>query len=593
MGTGGDSGGSVVPNGSCTGCGTPFAGDQRYCLRCGARRDELPAAVAGTIAAFARADRAAAAPPPPPEPAPAAAAAQPAAGAAAAAGAAEGGIWNGYLPSPRAAAIAVLGMLGLGVLLGSATSQIARSAGIAPIIVVSEPPPPEAAPPPVEEEEEVESQAPAEEVAAAPIQPLAEEALPEEPLPEAPSEPESQPPLELPEIDEPEPLPEIDHVFVVVLGDNGFEETFGERSNSTYLSQTLPEEGALLANYFAVASGSLANQIGLLSGQGPTPETALDCPNYGDLLPGTISAEGQAEGNGCVYPAAAETLVSQLGEAKKTWRAYVEGMAAGAAAGQPTACRHPLLGTPDPGQVPLPGDAYETWRNPFVYFHSIVDSPACEEDDIDLERLATDLAKAKTTPNLAYIVPDACHAGGEAPCEEGAPTGALAAGEFLEAVVPEIVESPAYEEGRSLIAITSAQAPQLGAHADASSCCGTPEYPNMPPREEAEAAPGPVKPNGGGGRVGLLLISPYVKPGTVEESGYYNHYTLLATIEQLFELPLLGYASEQLSFAETVLTASGEEEEGGGGEGEPTVTERTRHRHGLRAALSRALSAVR
>ena len=172
-----------------------------------------------------------------------------------------------------------------------------------------------------------------------------------------------------------------------MLGDNGFEETFGERSNSTYLSQTLPEEGALLANYFAVASGSLANQIGLLSGQGPTPETALDCPNYGDLLPGTISAEGQAEGNGCVYPAAAETLVSQLGEAKKTWRAYVEGMAAGAAAGQPTACRHPLLGTPDPGQVPLPGDAYETWRNPFVYFHSIVDSPACEEDDVDLERL--------------------------------------------------------------------------------------------------------------------------------------------------------------------------------------------------------------
>ncbi len=473
-------------------------------------------------------------------------------------------------------------MLGLGVLLGSATSEIARSAGIAPIIVLTEPAP-EAAPPPAEE---TEYEAPEEEAVAAPAaETVIEEPLPEAALPQEPSEPESPAPIEIPEEFEEEALPEIKHVFVIMLGENGYEESFGKRSTSTYLSQTLPEEGELLSNYYAVTAGSLANQIALLSGQGPTPETALNCPTYGDLLPGTLAAEGQVEGNGCVYPAAAETLLSQLTEAKLAWRAYVEDVGNGAAAGQPAACRHPPLGSPDPSQLPLPGDAYETWRNPFVYFHAIVDSPECEENDVDLERLAADLKQAKTTPSLAYIVPNACHSGGEAPCEEGGLAGALASEEFLKVVVPAIVESPAYEEGSSLIAITSTQAPQVGEYADPSSCCGTPEYPNLPPLEAAETTPGPVKPSGGGGRVGLLLISPYVEPGTVEVDGHYNHFTLLATIEELFGFTPLGYASEQLSFADTVLTAGGEEES--------TVSGRARGRPALGWGLSRAVSAVR
>ena len=38
----------------------------------------------------------------------------------------------------------------------------------------------------------------------------------------------------------------------------------------------------------------------------------------------------------------------------------------------------------------------------------------------------------------------------------------------------------------------------------------------------------------GGGRVGLLLISKYVKPGSVNVTGDYNHFSLLASIEDLF-----------------------------------------------------------
>ncbi len=52
----------------------------------------------------------------------------------------------------------------------------------------------------------------------------------------------------------------------------------------------------------------------------------------------------------------------------------------------------------------------------------------------------------------------------------------------------------------------------------------------------------------------MLLISPFVLPGSVNESGYYNHYSMLRSIEELFGLPAIGYAAEPaiLPFDEAV-----------------------------------------
>jgi phosphatidylinositol-3-phosphatase len=429
-------------------------------------------------------------------------------------------------------------MLGLGVILGAATDQVAQSAGYSTVLLEM----PAAAPSPEEPREAPEPVAEAAPEATA--EPVAEAPLPssvplEEPLPEA-----EEPPHLPPELPEEEGLPEVRHVFLIVLGENGYEATFGEGSAAPYLAQKLPSQGELLPNYFAVTQGSLANEIAILSGQGPTPETAANCPTYSDVAPGTVSAEGQIEGGGCVYPATTETLPGQLVAAGLEWRAYVEDIGNGAGAGQPAACRHPALGAADPSHAPVPGDGYLTWRNPLVYFHSIVDSPECTANDVGLDRLAADLGSAKRTPALSYIVPNACHGGGEVPCEPGAPTGAPAAEAFLRRVVPAIVASPAYKEG-GLIAITAAQAPQAGEGADPSACCVAPAYPNLPlPVAPPEPATGPVKPTGGGGRVGMLLISPFVEPGTVNETTYANHFTLLLTIEELFGLEKLGYANE-------------------------------------------------
>jgi phosphatidylinositol-3-phosphatase len=49
-------------------------------------------------------------------------------------------------------------------------------------------------------------------------------------------------------------------------------------------------------------------------------------------------------------------------------------------------------------------------------------------------------------------------------------------------------------------------------------------------------------PIGGGGQVGLLLISPYVKPDSIDVVDYFNHFSLLASIENLFGTHRLGYA---------------------------------------------------
>jgi hypothetical protein len=41
----------------------------------------------------------------------------------------------------------------------------------------------------------------------------------------------------------------------------------------------------------------------------------------------------------------------------------------------------------------------------------------------------------------------------------------------------------------------------------------------------------------------LLIISHYVKPGSADLIDYLNHYSLLATIENLLGLKHIGYAS--------------------------------------------------
>ncbi len=73
-----------------------------------------------------------------------------------------------------------------------------------------------------------------------------------------------------------------------------------------------------------------------------------------------------------------------------------------------------------------------------------------------------------------------------------------------------------------------------GSGADSSACCNEPSGPNTP-------APGISGP--GGGRVGAVLISKFIRPGSVNDTPY-NHYSLLRSVEDLFRLDHLGYAGQ-------------------------------------------------
>jgi len=108
---------------------------------------------------------------------------------------------------------------------------------------------------------------------------------------------------------------------------------------------------------------------------------------------------------------------------------------------------------------------------------------------------------------------------------------------LLKRIVAEILASSAYRKNGLLI-ITVDGAPTSGEFADQGSCCGQPRFPNLPPPAGKAALLGPE----GGGQVGALLLSPFVKARAVSQETY-NHFSLLRTIEDLFGLAHIGYAA--------------------------------------------------
>lgn len=337
-------------------------------------------------------------------------------------------------------------------------------------------------------------------------------------------------------------LPPIRHVFVIVLENEPFEVSFNENSIAPYLAHELPRQGALLTNYYAIGHLSLDNYIALVSGQAPNKATQADCHVFADFVrtrPG-LDANGQAIGEGCVYPSDVKTLPDHLEAAGFTWKGYMEDMGADPARESAT-CGHVAVGAVDPTSHATPQDQYAAKHNPFVYFHSIIDDPVrCAAHVANLDSLDHDLGNAATTPNFAFITPNLCHDGHDAPCRNGEPGGLISADAFLRAWVPKILASPAFRKD-GLLVVTFDE----GTANDA--CCGEQPLPEGPP-------PGRFGP--GGGRTGAVLFSPFIAPGTTSAQEY-NHYSLLRSIEDLFGLSHLGYAgaTNLHSFGEDVYTS--------------------------------------
>jgi hypothetical protein len=327
-------------------------------------------------------------------------------------------------------------------------------------------------------------------------------------------------------------LPRIRHVFVIMLENKGFDETFGPGSPAVYLSQQLTQQGQLLRQYYATGHVSLDNYIALVSGQAPNPQTQGDCQIYTDFAgASSLDADGQVVGQGCVYPPFVHTIADQLTGGRRTWKGYMQDM--GNAPGEAATCSHPPLNGQDHTQSARMGDQYATRHNPFVYFHSIIDSPICGANVVPLSALPTDLLRRRTTPSYAFITPNLCEDGHDAPCVDGRPGGLVSADLFLQQWVPQILAAREFRRSGLLI-VTFDEGEISGSGADSSACCNEPSGPNT-------LAPGISGP--GGGRVGAVLISKFIRPGSVNDTPY-NHYSLLRSVEDLFRLDHLGYAGQ-------------------------------------------------
>ncbi len=321
------------------------------------------------------------------------------------------------------------------------------------------------------------------------------------------------------------------HVFVIVLENQPFQASFGEQSPAPYLARVLPAKGALLKRYYAIGHYSLDNYIALISGQAPNTATQDDCHIYSNFKlrstkqPG---AYGQALGKGCVYPSWVQTVANQLQAKGDTWKGYFEDMGKDPSR-ESASCAHVPIGAKDWTEHATAKDQYAAKHNPFIYFHSIIDDQAsCNAHVVNLNLLQADLRSIQTTPNYSFIVPNLCHDGHDALCANGQPGGLVAVNQFLKIWVPKILAAPAFRKN-GLLLITFDE----GSASDGQACCHEMKLPGGP-------KPGRLGP--GGGRIGAVALSPFIRPGTVSEVPY-NHYSFLRTVEDFFGLSHLGYAA--------------------------------------------------
>ena len=307
---------------------------------------------------------------------------------------------------------------------------------------------------------------------------------------------------------------------------------------------------------------------------------------------------GQVVGDGCIFPKptravhGAQTIGDQLDKAYRErddddrvlWREYAEDMGNDPSRdfGTPdrlggTDCAHPVIGTPDLTNTAAGSpivDQYADRHAPFVYFHSVIDDPQhCNRHvvplgtvlvgtngspDVFSGHLSEDLQRIETTPKFMFVTPNLCDDGHDAACAgenvEGGKTGGLTgANLWLAHWIPMIMASPAYRSGKLLVVITvdeSGSDTGTGANAcpnAVQATCQTPTGPNL--RNPGWSPllgvffPGyptsdpPIYTFPGGGQIGTVLLNKrLIVPGTVNTTGYYNHYSALRSYEDLLGL---------------------------------------------------------
>jgi phospholipase C len=239
--------------------------------------------------------------------------------------------------------------------------------------------------------------------------------------------------------------------------------------------------GSSQAPYF----NTIANECGLATNYHNLSHPSL--PNYVGATSGlAVSSLTPFDGD-CNPTGSCTTTSASIFSQGETWKAYEESM--------PSNCYKSNSGE------------YAVRHNPPPYFTSLT---GCSTKDVPYSQLATDLA-GNALPAFAFITPNLI---------DDMHDGTVAQGNtWLSNNLPKILSSPEYISGNTAVFITFDE----GSGGTSGENCATNTTDNSC-------------------KIPTIVVSPSTKAGTTSGT-LFNHYSLLATAEQLLGLPALGQAA--------------------------------------------------
>jgi phosphatidylinositol-3-phosphatase len=321
----------------------------------------------------------------------------------------------------------------------------------------------------------------------------------------------------------PQAFAHMDHVFVIMMENTAYNDLLDPNNANTPFIRSIASTYGLETNYSGVTHVSMPNYIAATSGSNwnSNSDDVNQAPYFDH-----------------------ENIVDQFEQAHVSWKAYMEDL--------PSA-GDTLAQTSD--------GLYVRKHDPFLMYRDVYTSPARASNVVPLTQLTTDL-NSNHVPQFVWITPNQCNNmhGGTSACPfPDSPTDQFQqalyqdGNNFLQTWVTAIMHSKAWTD-HSAIFVTwdessFADDAPFGPN-DISGCCDSPELPATPPNpttggggDLAATSTTAAATLYGGGHVPMIVIQRGGAHHRTEDTAT-NHYSLLQTIEQNWNLPYLGNASD-------------------------------------------------
>ena len=320
--------------------------------------------------------------------------------------------------------------------------------------------------------------------------------------------------------------PALDHIFVIML-ENHSQSSVIDDANAPFLT-SLAHTYSMADQYYGVTHPSMPNYLAAIAGD-----------NFGI----------QDDSDQNVVNLDRPNLAQELTAAHIRWGAYMEDLPAD------------KLARFGPNVNGTDVSLYAKKHNPFVLFDGIKNDPSQMANVKDYSQLGDDL-NGPDAPRFVWISPNQCHDmhGGvfvavpghpETPCPYGsakddANDAALKqkADAFVHTAVNTITSSRAWTRNSAIFIVTDENDftgnSTNGGWENADGCCDSPYVPAGDTRVST------LWPGGtyGGGLIPAIVVSKSGPRGYVSHTPY-NHYSMLTTIEQNWNLPYTGHAGDR------------------------------------------------